>query len=186
MTREKMAESQGRRRPPRLSGRHMLTLGAAALAGISGYELWIRLEDFWAWTRGIRHLSAVRGTPFWEDLGIIFEVPEMRQLGYKLLFLALSIVLGIVCLVRRNRARGAWLLILLDVAVAGVGAWLGLYTFRPTDWAQALKLVPLALIFAGCFTNMLHEHRLKAAHEARHKPGPGGVRGDPRRHGRSS
>ena len=40
--------SKKKRRRRRLSGRHMLTLGALSLLGVSGYELWIRLEDFWA------------------------------------------------------------------------------------------------------------------------------------------
>ena len=43
----------------------LLCFGALGLLGVSGYELWIRLEDFWAWTKGVRHLSATRGTPSW-------------------------------------------------------------------------------------------------------------------------
>ena len=148
-----------RRKP--LHGRHLLTLGAVALLGLSGYELWIRLEDFWAWTSGIRHLSQVRGTPFIEDLAIVFEAPEMRQLGFKMLFLLGAIIFAIICLFRRNRARGAWLLMVLDVALAVGGALLGLYSIRPSDWAQVLKLVPLALIFAGCIVNYAHRHTLK-------------------------
>lgn len=172
-----MTKDNRRERFP-LMGRHPLTLGALSLAGLSGYELWIRLEDFWAWTRGIRHLSAVRGTPFWEDLRIIFEVPEMRQLGFKLLFLVLTLVLALVCLIRRSRARGAWLLMLLDLMVAGAGAYLGLYSLRPTDWAQALKLVPLALILAGCVMNLLHHLSRTRRQTRKHTPGPGGVRGN--------
>ena len=149
-----MTEKKRRRR--RLHGRHLLTAGALALLGLSGYELWIRLEDFWAWTRGIRHLSAVRGTAFLEDLAIIFQAPEMRQLGFKMLFLLLTLVFAIVCVCRRNRARGAWLLMILDAGVAAAGAALGLYSLRPSDWAQGLKLAPLALIFLGCAVNLAH------------------------------
>ena len=157
-----------RRRRPRLSGRHMLTLGALSLFGVSGYELWIRLEDFWAWTKGIRHLSAVQGTSFVRNMGIIFETPEMRELGYKLLFLCFTILFGLICLIRRNRARGAWLLILLDVAV-GVGGWLlGVYGFHPAQWAQTLKLIPLVLILAGCITNIAHRSILRKKHH-RHR-----------------
>ena len=158
-------EKKKRRR--RLCGRHLLTLGALALLGLSGYELWIRLEDFWAWTAGIRHLSAVRGTPFVQDIGIIFEAPEMRQLGYKMLFLVLTMLFALICVIRRNHARGAWLLILLDAAAAGSGVWLGLYSLRPSDWAQTLKLVPLALILAGCVMNMVH--RVVRRHRRRKK-----------------
>lgn len=142
-------------------GRHPLTLGALALLGLSGYELWIRLEDFWAWTAGIRHLSQVRGTPFVQDLAIVFEAPEMRQLGFKMLFLLASIIFALICLIRRSRAGGAWLLLVLDIALVFGGAKLGLYSPRPSDWAQALKLVPLALIAAGCVINIIHRQILR-------------------------
>ena len=68
-----MEKTHNRRRRRPLHGRHLLTLGALALLGLSGYELWIRLEDFWAWSAGIQHLSQVRGTPFIQDLAIVFE-----------------------------------------------------------------------------------------------------------------
>lgn len=155
---------RSRRKP--LMGRHPLTLGAAALLGLSGYELWIRLEDFWAWTAGIRHLSQVRGTPFVQDLAIVFEAPEMRQLGFKMLFLLGSIIFAIICLFRRSRARGAWVLLALDFALAFGGAQLGLYSLRPSDWAQVLKLVPLALIAAGCVINMVHRQALRRRRRA--------------------
>ena len=68
-----MEQKRRKRRYRPLMGRHPLTVGAVSLLAVSGYELWIRLEDFWAWTSGIRHLSKVRRTPFLEDLAIIFE-----------------------------------------------------------------------------------------------------------------
>ncbi len=153
-------QKRRRRRPP-LYGRHLLTLGAAALLGLSGYELWIRLEDFWAWSSGIRHLSQVRGTPFLQDLAIVFEAPEMRQLGFKLLFLLGAVIFAIVCLFRRNRARSAWLLLVLDAALAAGGWLLGLYSFHPSDWAQVLKLIPLVLIAVGGAMNIGHYHALR-------------------------
>lgn len=151
----------------RLCGRHMLTLGALALFGVSGYELWIRLEDFWAWTKGIRHLSAVQGTSFVSNMGIIFETPEMRQLGYKLLFLCAAILFGLICLIRRNRAKGAWVLVILDLAVAFGGWRLGVYGFHPADWVQTLKLAPLALVMAGCVANMIHRGALRKSRKNR-------------------
>lgn len=153
-----------RHRP--LHGRHPLTLGALSLLGLSGYELWVRLEDFWAWTSGIRHLSQVRGTPFIQDLAIVFEAPEMRSLGFKLLFLLGAVIFAVVCLCRRNRARGAWVLLGLDAALAGAGAFMGLYTLRPSDWLQGLKLAPLALIAAGCVTNLIHRAALRRRRKA--------------------
>lgn len=159
------AHKRHRRRP--LYGRHFLTLGAVSLLGLSGYELWIRVEDFWAWTSGIRHLSKVRGTPFLQDLGIVFQAPEMRQLGFKMLFLLGAAIFALICLFRRNRARGAWILLILDVALALGGGLLGLYSLHPTDWAQVLKLVPLALILAGCVTNLAHRAALRRRRRAR-------------------
>jgi len=156
-----MQDKRKRRRRRPLMGRHPLTLGALALLGLSGYELWIRLEDFWSWTAGIRHLSQVRGTPFVQDLAIVFEAPEMRQLGFKMLFLLASIIFAVICLIRRSRAGGVWLLLALDIALAFGGAKLGLYSPRPSDWAQVLKLAPLALIAAGCVINMVHRQALR-------------------------
>ena len=161
-----MAKKKRRRR---LCGRHMLTLGALALFGVSGYELWIRLEDFWAWTAGIRHLSAVQGTSFVSNMAIVFEAPEMRQLGFKLLFLCFAILFGLICLIRRSRARGAWVLIILDLALAAAGWYLGVYGLHPTDWAQTLKLVPLALILIGCVANLIHRGVIKRRKRERRK-----------------
>lgn len=138
-----------RRRP--LTGRHGLTVGALALLGLSGYELWIRFEDFWAWTSGIRHLSSVRHTPFLEDLAIVFEAPEMRQLAWKMAFLVVCCGFALICLLRRNRARGAWVLFALALGLAGAGLWLGIYGI--SGLSQWIKLVPLGLIAAGCATN---------------------------------
>lgn len=157
---EKREPRKPRRRRP-LHGRHPLTLGALALLGVSGYELWVRLEDFWAWSAGIRHLSQVRGTPFIQDLAIVFEAPEMRALGFKLLFLLGAVIFAVICLFRRSRARGAWVLLGLDIAFAGAGAFMGLYSLHPSDWLQGLKLLPLALIAVGCVMNLAHRAALR-------------------------
>ena len=157
---EKREPRKPRRRRP-LHGRHPMTLGALALLGVSGYELWVRLEDFWAWSAGIRHLSQVRGTPFIQDLAIVFEAPEMRALGFKLLFLLGAVIFAVICLFRRSRARGAWVLLGLDIAFAGVGAFMGLYSLHPSDWLQGLKLLPLALIAVGCVMNLAHRAALR-------------------------
>ena len=151
-----MDKARKKRRRRRLHGRHLLTLGALALILLSGYELWIRIEDFWAWTSGIRHLSAVRHTPFLEDLAIVFEAPEMRALGYKMLFSAFSILFGLICVICRNRRTAGWALIPLDVALVAAGAYMGLYSLRPDLWTQWLKLAPAALILIGCVINLIH------------------------------
>lgn len=136
----------------RLYGRHPLTIGAVILLGLSIYEFWIRFDDFQAWFLGVRHLSEVRGTPFLEDLAIIFEVPEMRLLGFKMMYLAAVIIFAVVCLVRRNRYRMMWLLLILDIAAAAAGVYLEFYAV--SSWVQLLKLIPLGLIAAGSISNM--------------------------------
>jgi len=146
----------------KLMGRHALTVGAVLLVALTGYELWVRLEDFWAWTEGVRHLSQVRGTPFLQDMAIVFEAPQMRQLGVRLVFLVCALSFGIVCLIRRNRAGGVWVLLALDLCVAAVGAFLQLYDLRHLDWLQAIKLLPMGLIMAGCVTNDVHGRRQSA------------------------
>ena len=165
-----MEDARKRRRRRPLHGRHLLTLGALALLGLSCYELWIRLEDFWAWSSGIHHLSQVRGTPFIQDMAIVFEAPEMRQLGYKLLFLLGAVIFAIICLFRRNRAHGAWALLALDIALAAGGAAMGLYTLRLSDWLQVLKLAPIALIAVGCAMNLIHRAALRRRKKRRSKP----------------
>ncbi|MBQ9031263.1 MAG: hypothetical protein IJ106_07400 [Parasporobacterium sp.] len=135
-----------------LIGRHPLTIGALILLGLSVYEFWIRLEDFQAWFLGVRHLSEVRGTPFLEDLAIVFEVPVMRALGYKMLYLFLVVIFAIICLIRRNRRRGMWVILLLTLAAAGCGVLLEFYAF--SSWVQAIKLIPLALVAIGSISNL--------------------------------
>ena len=166
----------GQRRHRRLSGRYLVMLGALALLIWASYELWIRLEDFWAWTSGVRHLSQVRGDPFIENMAILFEDPAMRALGYKLLFLICAILFSIICLIRRSRARGGWLIILMAIAVAAFGQILGLYSLSPTDWAQDLKVLPLLLICAGIVVNFIHRSILRKRpghrHSERHMPEP--------------
>ena len=160
-----------RRKKPRrnLNGRHMLTLGALSLFGVSAYELWIRLEDFWAWTQGIRHLSDVQQTSFVRNMTIIFETPSMRDLGYKMLFLCAAILFSLVCLIRRDRAKHAWILMVLDVAVGVGGCLLGVFGIHPAHWAQTLKLIPLVLIMAGCITNYVHRSILMRKYRERKK-----------------
>lgn len=144
----------------KLFGRHPLTIGALILLGLSIYEIWIRFDDFQAWILGVKHLSDVRGTPFLEDLAIIFEVPEMQQLGFKMLYLAAVIIFSIICLARRNRWKGMWLHLLFAFAFAAAGIWLEIYAL--STWVQLIKLIPLALIAIGSISNMvLHREQKK-------------------------
>lgn len=145
----------------KLNGRYLVTVGALALIALCGYELWVRLEDFRAWTAGIWHLSEVQGTPFLQNMRTIFEVPEMRDLGLKLLFLAGAFLFALLCLIRRARAHGAWVLMALDLALACCGWAAGLYKLELSNLLQLLKLLPLAAIFAGFVINYIHRSQLK-------------------------
>ena len=147
---KKIAEKKYIRRS--LFGRHPLTVGAVILLGLSVYELWIRFDDFYAWFKGVRHLSEVRGTPFLDDLFIILEEPEMRMLGLKMLYLLAMIIFGIVCIVRRNRHRGMIVVFILTLLSAAGGILLEIYSF--SSWVQIIKLIPLALMAIGSFSNM--------------------------------
>ena len=91
-------------------GRHPLTLGALARLGLSGYELWIRIEDSWAWSTGIRYLSKVQGTSFVRNMAIILKRPRMQQLSFKMLFLLGAIIFAVICLFRRSIPLAEYLL----------------------------------------------------------------------------
>lgn len=135
----------------KLNGRYLVTVGALALIALCGYELWVRLEDF----------REVQGTSFLQNMRIIFEVPEMRDLGMKLLFLAGAFLFALLCLIRRARAHGAWVLMALDLALACCGWAAGLYKLELSNLLQLLKLLPLAAIFAGFVINYIHRSQLK-------------------------
>ena len=157
--------SKGRRHHRPLSGRHFLTIGPLALMGLSVYELWVRMDDFWAWISGIRHLSEVRETPFLEDVTIVFEVPLMRAMLYKLLFLALCVIFAVICLFRRNHSRGAWALFAGALGLTGLGVWMGVYGVK--GWTQLVKFIPLTMIAAGCVWNWV-QRRIRVAQRHHH------------------
>ncbi len=157
------------KRQRKLWGRHAVTLGALALLGLSGYELWIRLEDFRAWMKGIKHLSEELGEPFLKIIRIIFEEPDMRKLGLKLLFLVFACLFSLICLLRRDRARGAWVILAADVCLVACGVLLGLFTLRIMDWSQTWKLLPLLLIAFGCLANLADRWRRRRRRVRHHE-----------------
>ena len=162
-----------------LNGRYLVTAGALALVALCGYELWVRLEDLKAWTSGVMHLSQVQGTSFIENMRVIFEVPEMKAMGCKLLFLLGALIFALLCLIRRARARGAWALMVLDAAVAFGGWALGLYALELTNLLQLLKLLPLITIFAGFVVNYVHRSQLRKRKHRHHHHEPDDDEGGP-------
>ena len=106
-------------RPP-LRGWMLLLLAGLGLTGYSGYELAIRWHDFSAWFSGLRHLSEVRKQPLWENLGIMLEDAKMAAMVTRMGFLALSAVVGILCILLCRR-RGVC--VLLGLASLGLGIW---------------------------------------------------------------
>ena len=137
----------------KLFGRHPLTIGAILVLGLSVYELWVRFEDFRAWFLGVKHLSEVRHTSFIEDLFIIFEVPEMRQMGWKMLYLLAVSIFAVICLLCRNRSRFMWMIFLLSLLFGAAGVFVEIYALN--SWLQILKLIPLALIAFGSISNQI-------------------------------
>ena len=137
----------------KLFGRHPLTIGALVLLGLSIYEFWVRFEDFRAWFLGVHHLSQVRGTSFLADMLIIFEVPEMQQMAFKILYLLAMVIFAVICLICRNRSRWMWILFLCALMAAATGILLEFYTLN--SWLQLIKLIPLALIAFGSISNQI-------------------------------
>ena len=79
-----------------------------------------------------------------------------------------AVIFALICLLRRNRAKAAWLLIALAVALGVGGGFLGLYSLQPSDWAQLLKLAPLALVVVGCGMNIAHRASMRRGHHKKH------------------
>lgn len=142
-----------RKKRRRYMGRHLMTLGAIALLIWAGYELWIRLDDFRAWTDGVKYMSAKKGESFAENMLLIFEAPGMRELSRKMLFLLGCGVFSVVSLCLRNRPRADLLVLTLDAALIVCGALLGMFQMEMSRLMQLLKLLPLLMIAGACVMN---------------------------------
>ncbi|MBO2517288.1 MAG: hypothetical protein CW338_08475 [Clostridiales bacterium] len=137
-------------------GRGLLQLGALTLLGLSGYELYIRLDDFSRWTAGIRALSAARQQSFIENMWLAFQAPEMKGLGNILIFLACSVILSLLCLLLCNRPKAGYFLIPAAAGLFCIGTLLpGVMVFGFGALLQWIKLIPLGLIVLGCAINMI-------------------------------
>lgn len=144
-----------RKKHRRYCGRHLMLLGAVALLIWAGYELWIRIDDFRAWTGGVRYMSALRQESFLENLRLILEAPEMRELTRKMLFLAGCVVFSGIGICLRNKPRADVAVFLLDAALIVWGRSLKLFEINFSLLPQTLKVIPLLLILAGCVLNFI-------------------------------
>jgi len=117
----------------------------------AGYELAIRLDDFNAWLSGLRHLSEVRGQSFWENMRIMMEDPAMAAMVWRMVYLALCVLVGLLCLLFRNRK--GWGVFLIPCS-AGLAAWGWLQGLLGSGWLGLAALAPFALMLVGGFLNI--------------------------------
>ena len=137
-------------------GRGMLLSGALLLLALSGYELYVRLDDFSRMVDGVRYLSAVKNESFVENLLITLEAPGMVSLRNILIFLSACVILSLVCLLCSNRPRAGVPVMLLDAAVFLSGLLLkGVAVFTFAGLLQWVKLFPLLLILIGAAVNLI-------------------------------
>ena len=142
-----------RRRP--LSGRHWILIGSICLMLWAGYELYVRFDDAYAWCSGIKHLAETLNQSFLDCMRIVMETEQMRELGMKLFFLLGTELFGVAGLCLRHRGAASAVLLVLDGALVYFGARLGVLGFETKNLVQMLKLIPMALIVAGCIINLI-------------------------------
>ena len=132
----------------RYAGRHLFTLGAILLLTWAGYELYARLDTIWWALSGLWRMCSNENIPFRRALS--YFDPSMFRL---VLFLFCCVVYALFCIALRNRPRGAYLILLLGVALAWFGLdYLGLLG---SGRLELLKLIPLLMIAAGCLINLI-------------------------------
>ena len=170
-----MERNGKKKRRKRYCGRHLMLIGALALLVWAGYELWIRMDDFQAWTSGVRYMSAARQESFLGNLSLILQAPEMRELTRKLLFLIGCAAFSVVALCLRSRPCADVVLFVLDAALIGCGCYLKIFRINFSLLPQTLKLIPLLLILAGCVLNFVQfciRRRNRRRKKARGRPQP--------------
>ena len=136
-------------------GRRMLFCGALLLLALSGYELYIRMDDLIRFISSIRYMSEVKKESFINNITLVMQAPSMEGLKDILLFLMLCSLLSVICLICCNRPMASLLVIPLDAAVflfGLIGRPLFIFTF--SGLMQLIKLVPIVLIFAGSVINL--------------------------------
>lgn len=173
-----MERNGKKRRRRRYCGRHLMLLGALALLVWAGYELWIRIDDFQAWTSGVRYMSAARQESFLGNLSLVLQAPEMRELTRKILFLAGCVLFSVLAICLRSRPRADVAVFVLDAALIACGCYLKIFAINFSLLPQTLKLIPLLLILVGCVMNFVQfcirrrrrRHRLER--KKPHHPAP--------------
>ncbi len=155
MTENRMPEEGRRRyrhavRRIKNNGRFILLVGGLGLIAWAGYELSIRMDDFSAWLSGVRHLSEVRGQPFLENLWIMMEDPKMSAMVQRMGFLALSVLIGLLCALFCNKRGMSIPFLLLSVGMLVWGLSQGILT---GGISGTIVLLLLLSIFAGAILN---------------------------------
>ncbi len=155
MTENRMPEERRRRyrhavRRIKNNGRFILLVGGLGLIAWAGYELSIRMDDFSAWLSGVRHLSEVRGQPFLENLWIMMEDPKMSAMVQRMGFLALSVLIGLLCALFCNKRGMSIPFLLLSVGMLVWGLSQGILT---GGISGTIVLLLLLSIFAGAILN---------------------------------
>ena len=171
----KKNEKKRPKRRRRYLGRHLMLLGALALMIWAGYELWVRLDDFRAWTSGVRYMSAAKQESFIDNLMLILKAPEMRELKRKMMFLAGCELFSVAAICLRNAPRADVVVFVLDAGLIACGRMLGMFDFRIGMMTQTLKIIPLLVILVACVMNFVQycarKRRRKRKLEKKKHPG---------------
>ena len=135
------------------AGRRLNISGSLLLTAWAGYELFVRLDDCRMWLAGVRRLAQRTDGSTLRYLIIMLEAPEMRQLADTLLFLLCALAFAVTAFALKSRPVAGLFTALLDVALFTFGCVVGMYSAIPTGLFQWLKVVPMAMVFAGCAVN---------------------------------
>lgn len=171
----------------RYSGRQWLILGALLLLAMTGYEFWTRLDTIRAMLGGFRqgyenlHLYELSGIPFSRyALESMRNTPDGQAIWNTMIWLLGCIAFAVTVICLRNRPTANYFLLLGDLALFFFGTWiLCVFSLNLTSWINLLKLIPLAMILAGCLITVTQfhcrRHRMKKEYMQSLNPVPQSV-----------
>lgn len=171
----------------RYCGRGVMIFGALLLLIMTGYETWVRWDDLNAFISSVQYFSEVRQESFLENLAVFLQAPAMNALLFKMIFLLGCVIFSTAVLILRNRPMAAYVLLPADLAAFLLGCFvLGMLSLDFGNILQAVKLLPLLMIFCGCVMNLsefyVRRHRqrrqnrsIHVGQTALHRPEPIGI-----------